>query len=160
MFIDKQGKLFGKLNIIDLALIVMIITAGVFISMKMWGSKTTTSENMECTYIVKVSNIKETSLKYIEKGDTFLDGNGVYLGELIAEPEAKPAKLHLVKNDGTYQTAEVPGRIDVTLTIKGYGIQNENGFYLDGKVPLLLGTNRFFRDSDIDFTGAVVEIIR
>ncbi len=159
MFIDEKGKLFGKISVIDIALIVLVIAAVAFVGIKFFGGHADNSENTECSYVVKIDNIKETSLKYLKVGDTLFDDDGAFMGVIEKDPVSAVATDVAIKNDGSYAIAEIPGRVDVLLTIKGDGLKNNNGFYLDGKVALLLGTDRFFKGDDIDFTGSIVEII-
>lgn len=158
MFIDEKGKLFGKISVIDIALIVLVAAAVAFVGIKFFGNGTDDSQQMECSYVVEIKDIKESSLEYIKEGDMLYDDKGAFMGVIEKTPKATPSVKVVEKNDGTFATAEVPGRVDVLVNIRGGGIKNANGFYLDGKVSLLLGTYRFFKDDDIDFTASVVEI--
>lgn len=37
--IDEKGRLFGKVNIVDLIIVIIIIAAAAFIGMKLFGPK-------------------------------------------------------------------------------------------------------------------------
>ena len=158
-WINVWIKIFGKINVIDLALIVLIIAAGAFVGVKFFGNSSADTQTLECSYVVKIENIKETSLKYLKAGDTLYNDDNAFMGVIEKEPEYVNATEIAIKNDGSYAEAELPERVDVLLTIRGEGMKNSNGFYLDGKVALLLGTDRFFKADDIDFTATIVEIL-
>ena len=159
MFIDDKGKLFGKISLVDIALVLLIIAAGIFVGFKFLGGAGSDVQMAECTYVVKIENIKETSLKFIKSGDKLFNENDAFMGVIAKDPEYTVATDIAIKNDGSYTVSEKQGRVDVWVTIKGEGIKSSNGFYLDGKVALLLGTDRFFKDESIDFKATVVEII-
>ncbi len=159
MFIDEKGKIFGKISVIDLALIVLIIAACAFIGVKFFGNNSTGSKSIECSYVVKIKNIRESSVKHLKVGDTLYNDDNAYMGVIEKDPQYTKATDTEVKNDGSFAVSEIPEKVDVLLTIKGSGLKNTNGFYLDGKVALLIGTERFFKGDDIDFTATVVEVL-
>ena len=49
--IDEKGRLFGKVNIVDLIIVIIIIAAAAFIGMKLFGPESTTAntENVRIT---------------------------------------------------------------------------------------------------------------
>ena len=148
MFIDEKGKIFGKINVIDLALIVLIIAAGAFVGVKFFGNSSADTQTLECSYVVKIENIKETSLKYLKTGDTLYNDDNAFMGVIEKEPEYVNATEIAIKNDGSYAEAELPERVDVLLTIRGEGMKNSNGFYLDGKVSAIFGTHTHVQTND------------
>ena len=158
VILDKQGKLFGKISIIDIGLILIILAAGVFVGLKFVAPQNTEVKHLEINYVVKVSNIKETSAKYIKPGEVLVDGDGVAMGTIMEGVKTEPTLGLQFSQEGEAFTLPVPERTDVYVPIKADAIKNENGIFLDGKVSLLIGTERFFRASDIDFIGTVIEI--
>ena len=161
MIIDKEGKLFGKFSIVDLLIILVIITASVILVLKFSGpGEAGVPENNKYTYIIKVSSVKKTTAEYIKKGETLYDGEDNCMGKIVEDIKTEPAKKVVSKNDGTFTETVNPERLDVYITIEAEGVKNDNGFYIDGKVPLLKGTQRFFRAPDVDFSGEIIEIIK
>ncbi|MBE7060810.1 MAG: DUF4330 family protein [Ruminococcaceae bacterium] len=157
MIIDKNGKLFGKISIIDIFIIFVIIVAGVIIGIKINSSAVRTNFS-EKTYSVRVSAIKPGSAEYINKGDELYDDKGSFLGT-VEEVKVSEAKTVHKLDNGQYAEVENPERVDVDITIKGKGFESDGIFYLDGKVALLAGAERFFKGSKIDFDGKILEIL-
>jgi len=159
MLIDKNGRLFGKISIVDIVVALLIIVAVSFVGLRFVKKTSMASQQAEKVYVVEVKDIKESSIKYFKVGDTLYNEDGAYLGIIDIEPEITVAMVSQEKSDGSFAYAEKPGRYDVRITIRGKGFDNGNAFFLDGKVALLVGAERYFKADDIDFTGNIIEII-
>ena len=157
MIIDKNGNLFGKINIIDLFVLVVLILAAVFLWYKFTGLNNTKSGAVEKTYTVLVSGIKEDSAKYLKKGEKLYDDKNAYMGE-IADIKLRPSESIRTLENGQYKVSENPERVDAVLTVHGVGFTSGGIFYLDGKNSLLVGTERFFKGDRVDFEGKILSI--
>ncbi|MBQ3573467.1 MAG: DUF4330 family protein, partial [Clostridia bacterium] len=54
MIINKEGKIFGKISIIDIAVVLIIIVLAACIYIKFWGTTqtiATTAQDIECTFV-------------------------------------------------------------------------------------------------------------
>ncbi|MDP4117987.1 MAG: DUF4330 domain-containing protein [Bacillota bacterium] len=158
MIIDKQGKLFGKISVVDIFIIAVIIAAIVMLGVKLGGLENFRTAQGEKTYVVKVEGVKQIVADAIKKGDSLGDGKGVSLG-VVQGKEVKTARVIKQKENGQYISVENPNRVDVYLTIKGKGKENNGTFYLGGSVSLLVGTVRYFVDSAVNFQGSIMQII-
>jgi hypothetical protein len=78
--IDKNGKLFGKISIVDLAVIaaVVILLAGIYVRF-LGGPTKTVVQSSDFYYTLEVKNIRESNLRGLEKS---LNGR-FYLNEKI-----------------------------------------------------------------------------
>ena len=158
MIIDKNGKLFGKISVVDIFVILVIISAAVIIGVKISGSSAGRTNLTDKTYTVRVSGIKPGSAEYISIGDELYDDKNSFLGIVEDIKISEASVVHQLDN-GQYVEAQNPERVDVDLKIKGKGFVSDGIFYLDGKVALLAGAERFFKDSKVDFDGKILEIL-
>jgi len=66
-FIDEKGRLFGKLNLIDLLVVLVIIAGVAAVGMKMFGNKaveTVTSQKVTLTYEVVCEDVPDHVADY------------------------------------------------------------------------------------------------
>ena len=125
--IDEKGRLFGKINIVDLLVILVIVIAAVVLGMKFLkpGSTGTvggggTTTHVEYTVLVEsvqpavyesiVNNYIPSTL--MASGE-LLDG---YVTGVTAEPHEETATVNTT--DGTLEIPVSPGTLDLTFTIE------------------------------------------
>ncbi len=157
MIIDKNGKIFGKISIIDLFILLVIIAAAAFLFLKFSGLAGDKANITEKSYTVMINSIKEDTASYLKTGEKLYDDKGSFLG-VIEDIKLQPSEVVKTLDNGNYVVAENPERVDAVLTIKGKGFTSGGIFYLDGKVSLLVGTERFFKGNRVDFEGNILKI--
>jgi hypothetical protein len=135
MIIDKNGKLFGKVNIIDILVVVVLLGAAAGAVYKYAKAGTTgllskpdkvrivfyCPEYPE--YAADEENIKKGSLvKDAVQGITLGTVTGVEIGESVG---------YAVSADGKYVASSKPDHVSVTITVEGYGRYTENGLIIN-----------------------------
>lgn len=125
---DEKGKLFGKINIIDLVVLALIIAVVVIIGMKLTGRGPTTpqaQEGTELEYTVIVYRISPTVYAEVEKevalgGDhAGLMANGEMLaGSYVKSVTSQPHVESVPVDDGTLVRSEEPDLVDAIFTIR------------------------------------------
>ena len=133
MLFDSKGKVFGKVSIVDIAVVAVILLAIVAGYLRFSGTNTATvSNNTEFYYTITAKNIRETNKNLLEQsiGTAFrLGGKGnSSMGELI-DVESADAEASITKTNGEIVMAQIPEKYDVTLTLKVVGNVNENGYF-------------------------------
>lgn len=118
--IDEKGRLFGKLNIIDL-LIVLIIFAGIFgINYKLGFIKQIGAGDSQKRAEVKlwVKNIAPYTVDAISEGDAVKEvKSNTVIGKIIKK-EVRPTKDVGTDASGKWVISEVPERYDVFITLE------------------------------------------
>lgn len=134
MLIDKKGRLFGKINIIDLCIILLIVSAVAvtLIKFNAAGNGGNTEKNTEIVYTLKVASVRDYTVKQFVEGDNLYDDEtGKYIGKIVSV-EKKPDMVYVVKADGTYAISEKPERYDAYITVSAKGSINEKGYFAEG----------------------------
>ena len=127
--IDEKGRLFGKINIVDLLVILVIIIAAVVLGMKFLkpggstviggGTKTTHVE-----YTVLVENVQpavyENIKAFVDAGDATLMASGELLDGRVTAVESKPHGGDITVSTGgdTLAVTADKGLLDLTFTIE------------------------------------------
>ena len=163
MIIDKKGKLFGKVNIIDLCIVVFVILA-VFVTVFKFSAtpgSTASQSNAVFEYSVKVSDVREFTAKQFEKGDNVYDDeSGKYIGKII-DVKITDAKAIGLKSDGTHVESTKPERFDAVLTIETNGTINDTGYFADGvrqispHSTIILSNNKFKTTGKVEMVNQI-----
>ncbi|NLG86481.1 MAG: DUF4330 domain-containing protein [Firmicutes bacterium] len=131
--IDEKGRLFGLVNIIDLAVLVLIIAVAARVGLKSKLLKAVNPSTLQPVEVVLlVEDVRSATADAIAEGDTVLNTkSNAVLGELIKK-EVVPAVKEIETADGRLVKAESPFRKDVYITVRGQGQVTGNVIILGG----------------------------
>ena len=160
--IDKNGRLFGLISIIDVIVIAVVAVMGVALYLKtntMTHTSTTTS-NQTITYQVYARGVAESVEDVLQLGDRFFDedrGNSGCLG-VIRKIEILPGTEMISFNDGSVDIVPSEETVDILLTIEGEGLISGKSYSLNRIYDLGVNSARNFCTPYARFTGTVVSI--
>ena len=151
--IDRNGRLFGKISVIDVIVILAVIVMAAAIYVK--THKPQTGSNVSTTTIVyqmEVHNQPEYMLDAIQVGDQIYDkerSTGGSLGTIT----------DIQVSDGTYEAELHDGTCEVVPAQGRQGLIDENGNYLLNRVYNLgVNSSREFNNKYGLFLGRIVSI--
>lgn len=160
--IDRNGRLFGKISVIDVVVILAVIAVALAIYVK--THKPQTGSNVETTAIVyqmKVDNLPDYMVQAIQKGDQIYDKERSTGGSLgtITDIQVSDGTYEAKLSDGTYEVVPAENRYNLLLTIQGEGLVEEDGSYLLNRVyDLGVNSSREFNNKYSLFLGRIVSI--
>lgn len=146
MIINKDGKLFGKISVADIAVILVIAVLAVGIYMK-FGGKTTsvvssTGQEIECTFLVR--NIRMYTIEQLEKGGPVSDKTSKeYIGSIV-KVRYEPGRYQVNMADGTFMSATPDERYNAYVTVRFTGKTGESGYYTSSNKYLSTGATVLF----------------
>ncbi|HWQ29596.1 MAG TPA: DUF4330 domain-containing protein [Negativicutes bacterium] len=117
---DKKGRLFGKINIVDLSivLILLLLAGGVYYVFFGGSSKQVTATN-KVVYEFEITNVNKDFVDAITDGDPIRDSvRGNELGTVTGKVERPATMLNEDLINGRYVIAKVPDAYDVAITIE------------------------------------------
>ncbi|MEE1013289.1 MAG: DUF4330 domain-containing protein [Clostridia bacterium] len=127
---SKNGKLFGKISVIDIAVVLLLVVLVVGVALRFSGStggQLVSGSSYEC--VVRVKNVRDYTVKALEKGGEVYDKTTKeYIGTIVgvtSEPAAEPLALA----DGTHALAPAEGRYTAYVTISFTGKESNDGYY-------------------------------
>ena len=158
MIMDEKGKLFGKVSIVDILIVVVVVLALAVIGVKSTKPLIQGKAGSEvvCDYTITVRGIRDLSVNAVKEGAMVFDSKDNPIGEVVGK-SVQPARGLIKKTDGTFVYAEKPDKYDMELKIKGDGVLNDAGVFLGGKYQITLGTEGLFKTQTVDYSGAVTE---
>ena len=151
MIIDNKGKLFGKVSIIDICVILIIVigVVGAYITFSTLNSgklndnsklalnSAAPAETAVVTFEVK--GIRAMTKDGIRIGDEVYDTEDNKFIGTIKEVSSKPAQGNYVANDGSFYKAVIPEKYDVEILVEVTGKNTNTGFHTESELQLLYG---------------------
>lgn len=159
--IDQKGRIFGKLNIIDLIVVILIIAAIAVLGIKLTShSGSADGEGQQVVYTVLVRNVEPEVYEHVK---------GLIPGQLYAEDElqnayvtkveATPVEENAVALEGniygtTTVTQEIPGNYDLVFTIEGM-VQDNVSSKL-GSQEIRVGKTHIVKTTEFELEHGVI----
>ncbi len=160
MIIDNKGKLFGKINIVDIIVVLILIIAVcvTYFKFNMSAHSDVSETNAYVEFDVKVEDVRDFSVNSLKEGDVIYDSqNDVCLGKVIST-RTEPAGEYITKDDGTIVFAQMPERYDLYITIGSEARINDSGIYVDGTKPVIKHQTIDMESQRNKMTGNVVSV--
>lgn len=129
--IDKNGKLFGKINLVDLIIVLIIIALAAFVAMKFLGNKNDGSNLTQIEMSFYSDEEPQFVVDALKEGASVYDYNEkVTIGTLESFETGAPISF-LTTGEGTIPV-EKEGYKSVTLKVKAMAEMGPNGATIDG----------------------------
>lgn len=157
--IDENGRLFGRISVIDVAVIVLAAVLAIALHTK--GSTmpiASAADPMETIrYEVYITNMPDGRLESLRVGDTLYDSSTGYAVGTIADVQAEDCAISMLKADGTYVVAPIEGRYNVTLTVDAKArIDERQHVYIDRSTQVAVGLSLDLRTKASQFGGTIL----
>lgn len=157
--INKEGKLFGKISIIDILVIIVVIAMALGIYMRFFNTPETVEvKSQKFTYFVRVENVRSFSVDALNNmGGIYDEKTKEYLGD-IKNIKIIPAKDTGFNSRGEAVLVDYPERHTVILEVEADGKVGENGYYTQSNRAINVGSSLHFESKYIETTGDVISI--
>lgn len=156
--IDEKGRLFGRLNVIDLAgiLVVLLVAAWAaykFLVVNPRYAVTTRPYLLQ----VLVEEVREYTLQELKEGLVVKEGDSNQIFGKIISRQVRPARRYVETADGRVTLAEVPDKFDVILTLECEA-QVSPGAVTIGGQEVRVGFNPALKGQRFLIRGTVIEM--
>ena len=167
--IDEKGRLFGKINLIDLLIVLAVALVALAFVWKITGSRApgdvatqdhliNAGDEVTVRYEVIVSGIDGAYFEGLERyaeGASLVRDNNVINGKIVAfRKEACDTALDA---NGNVVNAEGQDRYDAIFTIEYTGKMNTNAL-IEGQQVLRVGSQYTVRTLFIDIIGYITDV--
>lgn len=164
--IDRNGRLFGRISVIDVLVILVVLVMAVALHFKGQQTHTgTTVAEQPITFQIRVRGINDYVAAAIQEGDELYDqdysSGGRSLGEVAGiQVESTPGtRLTESLGDGTYSMVEADGTVDLLITVRGQGLVNGKNYSLNRVYNLGVNSSRNYYTRRAVFVGTVAGIL-
>lgn len=146
--IDKKGRLFGLINIVDL-LIIILLLALVAVGVKRFGNKAAVGEATTKKGLItaEIKDVRDVTAKNVKVGDPIYDyDKGTLIGKILTA-EVEPYK-DKTEYQGKFFNSEVPGKYRVIMTIDA-DVKETQDFYQVGTEQIRVGAEMRIKNKSI-----------
>lgn len=154
--VDKNGKLFGKISILDIIIVACVVfLAVIFIAGRSGQIKLPIETKSSIEYVAKLKayNVEKSEKPPFEVGCSLYSSTGELIGK-VTEVDCRPMVSKEKLSDGTYFDYESQTAYDYFLTVEGTGTVSEKGTFAQGTFALY--PNNSVQLSSKYFSGGVV----
>ena len=159
--IDKNGRLFGKVSIIDVIVVLLVIVLAAALQHKAQLPQTgTTVTETPITIQIWARNLRPEIVDSIHIGDGLYDPDRTTGGSIarITDIAVSEGTVQGELQNGEIAQLPCKGRVDLLITLEGKGLV-ENGRYLLNRVyELGVNANRTLNTKYASFVATVVDI--
>ena len=160
--IDNNGRLFGKVSVIDVLAVLVVLVLAAALYVKSHQQITGTSvDSQAITYQALAQGLPGYLEENIHVGDMVYDLNyesgGRPLGE-ITDIQVLPGSQLTAFTDGTYGLAQVEEGVNLLLTIRGEGLVTDWGYSLNRVYDLGVNSARTYCSKYAQFDVTVTHI--
>ncbi len=160
MIINKEGKLFGKISIVDILVIIAIIIGalGIYSRFFVAGPKVETATS-RIEYTMKIREVRMGTVKALQdfKGPVTDTTTKELLGEIVDVTYTDSVKA-LELSNGNLKASPLPERYDVTVTVQVDGKVNDSGYYTSNNLALTAGSSYVFTSKAAKTTGTIMDV--
>jgi hypothetical protein len=157
-FLDERGRIFGKVNVVDILVLLVIIAVVVFAVVRFTG---TSSASVPLTVTYTVESVRQLTVdaiqKTVEAGGTVRDDGGTVLGK-VEDIEVTPTKAEYMTPEGQLEAFDSPIFSDVQIIVQGEGSKSGETLRI-GSVPMLVGRKVTLRGSDFEVQSVIWNVI-
>ena len=165
--IDTDGRLFGKISVIDLLVIaaVAVIAAAVYVKNNATPTGSGTVKEQSIVFQIRASGLEDYLTDAIRVGDKVYDANyssgSGPVGEITQVQVLNDPGLQLYEDmtDGTLPQIEVEGTVDLLVTVKGSGVSDGRSYTINRVYEVGVNSSRTYRTNRATFVGSVVEVM-
>lgn len=146
--IDKKGRLFGLINIVDLLIIVLLL-ALVAVGVKRFGNKVAVGEATTKKGVItaEIKDVRDVTAKNVKVGDPIYDyDKGTLIGKILTA-EVEPYK-DKTEYQGKFFNAEVPDKYRVIVTLDA-DVKETQDFYQVGTEQIRIGAEMRIKNKSI-----------
>lgn len=159
--IDKNGRLFGKINVIDFSVILILLFA---IPVFVFGYKAMVArDNMQKKWVtvkVKAFWVVPELADVIKPEDAEVGDSGKKIGAVIKIENIVPSSALKLTNDSTHFVLGQDTTLsDITVTLNLL-CKNNLGFLYYKGFPVKIGSQIVFSANLYDITGTIIKIER
>lgn len=156
--IDKKGKIFGIINIFDLAVVLMLglLVVGGFHRLKTSRGQIIV-EDQKAIVQFEVNEVRQSTVDAIEVGDIFLHyDKGQHFGKIV-DKQVESFREVVDTGDGKLVLADVPEKFNVIVYVEANAVNTEDAIIIGGE-QIRIGTQYRLKNKKIAVFGTILGI--
>lgn len=154
--IDNKGRIFGKINIIDLLFLLILLVALIGGFFRFRNSAVSVEKTAPGKMTMLIDNVRTPTVENIQEGqDLYHYDKGVFLGKIVGKRVVPFEKE--VDYEGTWVKAEVPDRYTVYIDLDVNVTESDKSYRVGGE-EIRVGNEYRVKSKQSSFSGVCVGI--
>lgn len=155
--INKEGKLFGIINVIDLAVILLIAIVAIGGAYRLKStSPDVISQNQMALVDVEIADVRQVTVDGFEIGDELYHYDKGQLFGKIVDKKVEKLQQAVPTSDGELVLADVPEKFKIILTIEGSAVNSKDKVTVGGE-EIRIGGQYRLKNKKIAVFGTVLD---
>ncbi|MDR0445989.1 MAG: DUF4330 domain-containing protein [Oscillospiraceae bacterium] len=157
--IDENGRLFGKVSIVDIVVIVAVLAVAIAAVMKrnVVEQVSGAMNTVPVSYTIAAMNIRVPVAELLQEGDYIWLESGVPAG-IITGVEIRDAIIDSQKADGTYVIGKIESKVDAYITVHADCSVSGGSYYADRTFALFVNQEQKYITKYVAVTGIISDI--
>ena len=167
--IDENGRLFGRISIIDVLVILVVAVMAAALCFKnaslgdIGEKKRDKSVEQPITFQIQARGLRNYVADAVLVGEGIYDANYSSGGDPIGiiskvEVTGDPGSSVYALLDGTARLVEIEDTVDLLITVEGTGVMNGRSYSLNQTYDLGMNSTRNYYTKQVQFVGVVANI--
>lgn len=133
--LDDRGRLFGKVSVVDLFVLLLLVALALFAYARLAGTDTVEEPyNLTLT----VEKVRDVTVAQFQEGDTVTDEGGTVLGRIVSPPSDTATPIEVPTWIGGLELADSKLYKDVSVIVQGRGNHSSSTWGV-GSLDLAVG---------------------
>lgn len=156
--LDEKGRLFGRINVVDLAVVLVLLLVLGFGAQKFLFVNPEYQPEVETVRMTFfVEDVRQPTVEAVAVGDEVREEEtNTYLGRVV-EVESGPFRDLVPTAQGEMREAEVPGHYSLTLVLEGDAQITDDHIAMAGQ-QVRIGTTLKVRSQTYEVEGVVFDL--
>lgn len=158
--IDERGKLFGRINVIDLLLILIVLGALAFVGVKFLGKDNIpiiAADKKTTTVTLFANAVHPFVVDKIKVGDVLrLTSNSAVFGKIVDIRKDKATSV-VSTADGKFVNSEIPDKYLLYIDIEGEATSSGGSLSIGGQT-LLVGDSLSVKGANYTLKGLISDL--
>ena len=154
--IDNKGRLFGRISVVDIIIVLAFIAAVAGFAYKLTAGSNTIviKSDTPITMELKIEQARQYSVDAVVIGQNLYEEHADLIGTVTAV-RTEPSYTLGGNNDGTQTYAPVENRFDIYITVAATGRVTDGSYYLGGSRQVSPGSSIKIESQTMSCTAKV-----
>jgi len=160
VIIDKQGRIAGKVSLIDIALLLIFIGLLIGFGYRNLAPRAVQLTTADSTFYVtvRVEPLRHFSIDAINIGDIFFERHEQQPLGTVAYIRTQPAMDIIKLLDGTPVFVPMEEKYTMFLTLRCSGNETERGFFINGNTHVAEGSDMIIQSNRVACIARIYSI--
>jgi hypothetical protein len=151
--IDERGRIFGKVNIIDLLVLLVIVAVVVLAAVRF---KDATVDTVPVRIVFTLERARDATVNALDVGGTVTDDGGTVFGE-VQDISISPTVEQYLTQDDELKAFDSPIFSDVSIEVLGRGVVSGSSVRV-GSVPIRVGKRLVLLGSGFEIATTITSV--